>query len=59
MSVALSVCCVVELILRLMACILPRIGVSVNESDPLNIVAHMMIVLVSPHDEIFLGLLDA
>jgi hypothetical protein len=58
MSVALSVCCIVELILRLMTCILARVGVSINESDPLNIVTDMMIVLVSPHDEIFLGLLD-
>ena len=59
MSVALSLCCVVELILRLMTCILARIGVSINECDPLNIVADMMIVLVSPHNEIFLSLLDA
>lgn len=58
MSAPLSIC-VVELILRLMTCILPRIGVSVNESDPLNIVTDMMIVLVSPHDEIFLGLFEA
>jgi hypothetical protein len=43
MSVALSVCCIVELILRLMTCILARVGVSVNESDPLNIVTDMMI----------------
>ena len=58
MSVPLSVC-VVELILWLMTCILPRVGVSINESDPLNIVTDMMIVLISPHDEIFFGLLEA
>ena len=51
---------VVELVLwLLMASILTRIGVSVDECDPLNIVTDMMIVLVSPHDEIFLGLLEA
>ena len=42
-----------------MTCILSRVGVSVNKCDPLNIVADMMIILVSPHDEIFLGLLEA
>ena len=42
-----------------MTCILPRVGVSINESDSLNIVTDMMIVLVSPHDEIFLGLFEA
>jgi hypothetical protein len=56
MSIPLSIC-VVELILRLMTCILSRVGVSVNECDSLNIVRDMMIVLVSPHNEIFLGLL--
>jgi hypothetical protein len=42
-----------------MTCILTRVGVSVNESDPLNIVTDMMIVFVSPHDEIFLSLFEA
>lgn len=58
MSAPLPIC-VVELILRLMTCVLPRVGVSINKSNPLNIVTDMMIVLVSPHDEIFLGFFEA
>jgi hypothetical protein len=50
---------IIELILRLMDSILPRIGVSINECDSLNIVTDMMIVLVSPHNEIFLCFFEA
>ena len=51
---------VVDLILRLMIPMRAAgVGVPINESDPLYVIANMMIILVSAHYEVFLGLLDA
>ena len=35
------------------------VWVPIYQSNPLDIIANMMIVLVSPHNEVFLCLLDA
>lgn len=53
---------ITDLIVRLMITIratsIIGIGVSIYQCNPLNIVADMMIVLVSSHNEVFLGLLE-